>query len=100
MNKYICAGVTSDIIHIQTLEFSTKDHTFYVDIELNTLEDCYYAWLWERRCGIKEMMFGSLVHNMRFGEPFVETLESFAETVITNFSEYADDYTADHLEEE
>lgn len=100
MSKYTFTGATTDIIHIQTLEFVAKGHTFYVDITLNTLEDCYYAWLWERSYGIKDMMFGCPVHNHRFGKPYVETLEGFTEAVIVNLPEYADGYMDDRLEED
>lgn len=93
---------TTRFTTICTMQRKYRKHTFYVDIILDNEEECYYAWIWSDRYGIKDMMFGGPVHNHRFGQPVTETAQSFIETAMDdyNFKGSADLYIEDHMEED
>ena len=98
-NGITCIKTASRIIHMETFRFMFNYDQFFVDIELDTLDKKYEAWLYAENCGVKEYMFGSLVNSTRFGQPETETLESFRNLVIANLPEYLPDYIEQHMSE-
>lgn len=86
--------------YITTLAQWHNGHLFYVDITMDMVEDTYNAHIWENDYGVKDLMFGSAIHNMQYGQPVVITAEHFIELVDANFEEYADCYLEDREWEE
>ena len=101
MKKYTFNGLARNITVLETYEFVSKKHTFYVEIikDHSTDQNEITAWIWERSYGIKEMMFGTSIPNGK-GRASINALESFTEMVIANFPKYADGYMANRLEED
>lgn len=91
--------VETDSTHVvlKTLKFWYEGYCFCVDIEMDTKENEYGAWLYGEGYGTKEFMFGSLVNSQRFGEPITETLESFTNTVLGVVADYLPDYIEEHM---
>lgn len=86
--------------YITTLAQWHEGHLFYVDITLDKVNDAYYAHIWEDSYGVKDLMFGSLIHNQHYDQPMTVTADYFIELVEANFEEYADGYLEDREFEE
>ena len=86
--------------YITTLAEWHGEHLFYVDITLDMVQEVYYAHIWEDSYGVKDLMFGSAIHNNQYGQPVTITADHFIELVNANFEEYADSYMEDRQWEE
>lgn len=67
---------------------------FRVDIILNTEESTYYAWLYHKDYGIKEMMFG---WPMVQSDGSFQSLSVMEELVKGNINSYINSYAEDHM---
>lgn len=54
---------------------------FYVDIVLDTKEEVWYLWLFHEGYTIKEMIYGTPVHNYRYKKIHTVTLAEIMEDI-------------------
>lgn len=92
---------------VRTITF-TDFEGFLVDIVKDSKEDTYTAWLYHENYGIKESMFGIIIHNQQFrvyGDPnsgtvhVIITLDDFIGMVEYQVSPYICNYITEHMGE-
>ena len=86
--------------YIHQLTVESEDYPgFWVDIVLDTKEECYGMWLFHEQIGVKSFMIGFPVHNRHYDEEITETLESVLEYLDYQVEESIPLYVEEYMPE-